>query len=141
MILYYPLMNIVSWGDRSEILTKAYYLYLLMASIRQNLQITERDLAQMGEAKDFFESVIKIKQMTSPYILIENYSLSKDIPHNYSLWQRVLDSVTIEQVNDAQNTILKLEQREKVPDETLKITSNLLENVYLDLAYETPDDW
>lgn len=136
-------MNTISWGDRSELLTKSHCFQTILLEWLEKHLLTSRDLAQMCEAPAFFEALRVIKMDPNPtYILIENYDIGHNgIPTTSSQWQRVLDPITIEILDKGKNVFFKLENGEASEDSDILEVLSLLQKISFDLSHEAEDNW
>lgn len=130
-------MNTLSWGLRSELLTKSHALQAILISLLNKEVLTQRYHNQLQEAENFLTQIKEIKLSEAPtYILVEKHALECTgiIPIS-SHWQRIFDGISIEELDKALPIFNQLVKEQTVVGEQLLKVNELLIKISMDISY------
>jgi len=129
----------ISWGDRSDLLTKSNIFQNLLIDYLDNKFLSTRDRFQLQECQNFLQAIENIRN-TSTYLLIENSHLGDGIQGSSQLFQRLLDPVTQNDLQSAKEIFAALQTNSEFEIGKLYQTLTFLQIISFDLAHEIEED-
>lgn len=132
-------MNIISWGLRSDLLTKSVILETVLSNFL-NQTASSRDWNQLGEITTLLEQVKKFKTTEFPtYILFEKHTIENTTAQS-SQWQRIFDSVEIDELEDVIQICKVVTNKAEFKNSSFSKILALIGKIINDLAFEDEND-